>query len=155
MMSCPPTMKMKHTSMRTPWPRSHLSLEIRGGSFLMMKQTRSTVRRYKQKGPPPTGFFKFPIATRESARRVQENVFLCMSSRLKRRVCVCPSTISKWGFSVASIGALSTSPKCAGVHAGVRACLSVSTNRGHAAPLLLYLSPSKTIHWRRASVGVL
>ena len=58
-------------------------------------------------------------------------------------------------FSVASIGALSTSPKRTGVHAGVRACLPVSTDRGHATPLLPYLSSPKTIRQRGTSVSVI
>ena len=146
-MFCPPTMKMNHMLMRTLWPGSHLSLEKRGRVFLRMQRTCSNLRRCERKGPLPTGYFKFPTAIGESARHIRVNVFLCTSSHLKRRGCVSLQRFPSGGFSVALIGTLLTSSKRAGIHAGVRACLPVSANRGHVAPLLLIF------HLRRQSIG--
>ncbi|CAI8589887.1 unnamed protein product [Vicia faba] len=150
----PPTMKTSHTVMRTLWSGFLTSLEINGRDFLRTQRTCSIVRWYERKGHLPTGCFKFPTVIGEYARRIRENVSICMNLRLKRRGCACPLMISMRGISMTSIGALSTSPERAGVYAGVRACMLVYADKGHAAPHFLYLSSPKTIIRRGAGVCV-
>ncbi|CAI8606914.1 unnamed protein product [Vicia faba] len=98
-------------------------------------------------GPQSTGFFKFLIAT-------GANVFRCTSSRLERRGCVFPSMIFKWRFSIdfnwRPLNFTQTRWRSCR-----RLSSSASTNRRYVVPLFSYLSHTKTIHWRRASVSVL